>query len=82
MNYLSRKGGRRFTKNGRKFYVGNLDCRKIADENGNKYMLYEIMQDDKFEVMYDSLGWKMCKFKTISEAREYVDNWEFLLKAW
>ena len=72
--------GRNFTYNDRKFHVSDL--LKADMKDGNKYMLKEIRECGRTELMYNSIGWELLKFKTIKDARRWVRNWEWCTKRW
>lgn len=76
---LKLRGGRNFTFHGRKFHVANLY--KADEKDGNKYMLEEITKDGRMELMHNSIGWELLKFKTIKDARAWVRDWEWCTKA-
>lgn len=71
---------RNFTYHGRKFMVGNLCKADIKD--GKKYCLYEVEKDDSLELMHNSIGWDLLKFKTIKDARRWVRDWDWCTVAW
>ena len=77
---LKTTSGRNFTYNGRKFRVSNL--LKADMKDGNKYMLDEIREGGRTELMYNSVGWELLKFKTIKDARKWVRDWEWCTKGW
>lgn len=77
---LRNRGGRSFTFHGRKFYVADL-C-KADMKDGNKYLLEEIREGGRIELMHNSIGWELLKFKTIKDARAWVRDWEWCTKAW
>lgn len=67
--------GRRFTYNGRKFLVGDVDKCDIKD--GRKYCLYEVRKGNRLEPMFWSIKWDLLTFTTIKDAREWVRDYEW-----
>lgn len=77
MNVRSTNSNRRFRMEGKTYYVGNLTTKRVKRDQP-KYVLYEILPDDKWVMQCDFRG-DLLKFTTIRDAQRYVRDYGFML---
>ena len=76
---LRTNSNRRFRFEGKTYYVGNITT-KPTKKGEPKYLLYEILPDDKWVLQYDWF-YELLKFKAIRDAQRYVRDWSFTLRS-
>lgn len=71
-------GKRNFTHNGKKYYIADLPQADRDKSEGDKYYI-TIVEDDRYRIAFNNIGWNVERFKTIKDAQRYVRDWDFLL---
>ena len=67
------QSNRRFNAFGMRFYVQDIPSgAKERKEQGFKYCLTLIGDDDVYRLVYDKITWESLNFKTIKDAQRWV----------